>query len=246
MQTPYGQENVPDWSDKLQAVIQSQESEAEYSEPPQTTREERMIISDLHTPFDASEETPESVYDWHFDRRNYSEQKIHEIPSWLKTNKKEFAMDEEYDVDIDTFNEMQKLAYDIVKSHFNDTSSHKGSLCQIINAVAGTGKSYLINGIRNLLQSKCAITATTGKAAYNRRGITVHSLLKLPVRSRGKKDLRGQSLCRLQENLTDIDYIIIDEYSILPKLLLVGLTNVANKQLVVMANTVGKLGFQSY
>ncbi len=33
--------------------------------------------------------------------------------------------------------------------------------------------------------------------------------------SRGNKDLAGQSLCKLQENLNDIDYIIIDEYSML-------------------------------
>ena len=31
--------------------------------------------------------------------------------------------------------------------------------------------------------------------------------------SRGKKDLTGQSLCRLQESVNNIGYIIIDEYS---------------------------------
>ena len=66
------------------------------------------------------------------------------------------------------------------------------------------GKSYLINGIRNLLQSKCAITATTGKAAYNIKGVTVHSLLKLPIGSRGNKDLTRQSLCRLQESINNL------------------------------------------
>ena len=51
-----------------------------------------------------------------------------------------------------------------------------------VNDVAGTGKTYLINAIRNLiLQSKCAVTATTRKAKYNIRGITLHSLLKLPI-----------------------------------------------------------------
>ena len=110
---------------------------------------------------------------------------------------------------------MQKLAYDIVKSHFDDTSSETEPLCLIINGVAGTGKSYLINAIRNLLQSRCAVTATTGKAAYNIRGVTVHSLLKLPIGSRGYKDLKGQSLCRLQESVDNIGYIIIDEYSML-------------------------------
>jgi DNA replication protein DnaC len=216
LQTPYGQSNVPDWFDKLQAVIQSQEPEDEPSDEQERTREEWMILSDLHTPFDNSEQTPESTYDWHLDRANYSEQQIHEMPTWIKTNKEEYTVDEQYDVvNKNSFSEMQKLAYDIVKSHFDDTSSEREPLGLVINGVAGTGKSYLINAIRNLLQSKCAVTATTGKAAYNIRGVTVHSLLKLPIGSRGNKDLTGQSLCRLQESLNEIDYIIIDEYSML-------------------------------
>ena len=43
----------------------------------------------------------------------------------------------------------------------------------------------------------------------------MHSLLKLPVGSRGNKNLAGQNLIRLQESLHDIDYIIIDEFSML-------------------------------
>ena len=38
------------------------------------------------------------------------------------------------------------------------------------------------------------------------------------IESRGKKDLARQSLCRLQENLNEVDYIIIDEYSMLGQL----------------------------
>ena len=110
---------------------------------------------------------------------------------------------------------MQKLAYDIVKSHFHVTSSEGEPLCLIINGAAGTGKSYLINAIRNLLQSKCVVTATTGEAAYNIRGVTVHSLLKLPIGSRGNKDLTGQTLYSLQESVSNIGYIIIDGYSML-------------------------------
>jgi hypothetical protein len=44
---PCGQSNVPDWFNKLQAVIQTQESEDEPSEEQETTREEWMILSDL-------------------------------------------------------------------------------------------------------------------------------------------------------------------------------------------------------
>ena len=216
LQTSYGQINVPDWFDKLQAVIQSQESEPEPSEEQQVTREEWMILSDLPTPFINSEQISDSKHDWHLDKSNYREEQIREMPTWIKTNKETFILDETYDVvDVKSFSEMQKLAYSIVQSHFDDASVGKEPLCLIINGVAGTGKSYLINAIRNLLKSKCAITATTGKAAYNIGGITVHSLLKLPIGSKGNKDLSGQSLCRLQENLNDINYIIIDEYSML-------------------------------
>ena len=146
-----------------------------------------MILSDLNTLFDNSEQTPESTYDWHLDRANYSELQIQEMPTWIKTKKDEYTIDEQYVVvDINSFSEMQKLAYNIVKSHFDDTSSEKEPLCLIINGVAGTGKSYLINAIRNI-----------------------------SIGSRGNKDLTGQSLCRLQESVDNIVYIIIDEYSMI-------------------------------
>ena len=125
------------------------------------------------------------------------------------------ALPENYqNVNLATLSEMQALAYNIVQSHYNDSSPNKEPLALIITE-GGTGKSYLINAIHTPLRAKCAVTATTGKAAFNINGVTVHSLLKLPVGSRGNKDLAGQSLIRLQESLSGIDYIIIDEYSML-------------------------------
>jgi DNA replication protein DnaC len=217
LQTPYAQTHVPDWLDKLQTVIHSQqEPEDEPCEEQGNTREEWMVLSDLHTPFENLEQTPESTHDWHQDRARYSEQQIQEIPTWIKTKKEDHIIHEQYEVvDINSFSEMQELAYNIVNTHINSASSDEEPLCLIVIGVAGTGKSYLINAIRNLLQAKCAVTATTGKAAFNIRGITIHSLLKLPTGSRGKKDLTGLSLCRLQENLNGVQYIIIDEYSML-------------------------------
>ena len=111
---------------------------------------------------------------------------------------------------------MQKLAYDIVHSHCKSNADDQDPLCLIIIiGVAGTGKSYLINAIRSVLRNKCVVTATTGKASYNIRGITIHSLLKLPVGSRRQKDLTGETLARLQKSLNGVDYILIDEYSML-------------------------------
>ena len=122
------------------------------------------------------------------------------------------ALPENYQhVNLATLSEMQALAYNIVQSRYNDLSPNKEPHALIIIGEGGTGKSYPI--IHTLLRAKCAVTETTGTAAFNINGVTIHSLLKLPVGSRGNKDLAGQSLIRLQESLGGIDYIIIDEYS---------------------------------
>ena len=80
---------------------------------------------------------------------------------------------------------MQNIAYNIIRSHSEDITRDKESLCLILIGEAGTGKSYLIDAIHALLNNTCAITETTGKDAYNIEGVTIHSLLKLPVGPRG-------------------------------------------------------------
>ena len=117
-------------------------------------------------------------------------------------------------INVESFSEMQKPAYDIITKH-SKNSSEKEALLLIINGVAGTGKSYLIKALKSYLKQKCVITATTGKAAYNIRGVTVYSLLKLPTCPQSEKDLSGESLIELQERLSNTDYILIDEYSML-------------------------------
>ena len=218
LQTPYAQDNVPQWFDKLQAVIQCQgEPDSNLDDEERVTREEWMVISDLHTPFVDSNPAGPNV-DWLEDRVHYSDQEISEMPSWIKSRKQECNanMQQEYDfVDTSTFSDMQDLAYNIIKNNAEDNSDEKEPLFFIVIGVAGTGKSYLINAIRYLLQRKCMVTATTGKAAFNIRGVTIHSLLKLPVGQKGNRDLTCQSLHRLQESLNGVDYIIIDEYSML-------------------------------
>ena len=64
------------------------------------------------------------------------------------------------------------------------------------------------------------MTATTGKASFNINGKAIHSVLNLPVGPRGNKDLKGHSLLRLQDQLRDVKYILIDEYSMLGQTLL--------------------------
>ena len=79
LQTQYAKENVPDWFDKLQCVIQSQQEPEEQVVDMQcaNTREEWMILSDLHSPFTTPfEGNVQPVYDWNCDRVHFSEQQI--------------------------------------------------------------------------------------------------------------------------------------------------------------------------
>jgi ATP-dependent DNA helicase PIF1 len=84
----------------------------------------------------------------------------------------------------------------------------------IILGTAGTGKSYIINCLRLLLQDKVKVVAPTGVAAFNVDGYTLHSLLSLPTRGEFK-DLEGEHLNRLQQTLGGMEYLIVDEMSML-------------------------------
>lgn len=79
-------------------------------------------------------------------------------------------------------------------------------------ASTGTGKSFLINCLKGLLQTIVRIAAPTGVAAFNVQGYTLHSLLHLPTKGEFK-NLEGEQLQQLQDSLAGVKYIIIDEMS---------------------------------
>ena len=224
LQTPYAEEHVPDWYEKLQSVQNNTEEEPniEHSSEELPQREEWMDLADLIPGYfvnqdNITQQTSQPDYDWQNDKIKYANHLIQEMPSWIKTKKdtldSTFGLQQQ-NIDVNTFSDMQRHAYNMVKAH-SEQACPKDPLLLIILGVAGTGKSYLINAIRNLLQHSCAVTATTGKASFNINGCTIHSLLKLPVGPRHNKELTGQGLVTLQTKLKDISYILIDEYSML-------------------------------
>ena len=220
LESPYAQNHVPNWEVKMQQVtcnLEQCNNDSCDSQPAEI--EEWMMLSDFHNSnINFSQHNPKyDSYDWHQNLVNYTVQQIGEMPSWIKSNKEKFKHifdEKEANIDLTSFSEQQKLAYDIVNLHSNTSKPHD-PLLLIINGVAGTGKSYLIHAIKANLNNRCVVTATTGKASFNINGVTIHSFLKLPVAPNSYKDLCGQSLAHLQEKLVDVDYIIIDEYSML-------------------------------
>ena len=104
----------------------------------------------------------------------------------------------------------QLRAYELVREHLEGSGSTPLRL--IVSGTAGTGKSFLINCLRLLLNHKLRVAAPTGVAAFNVDGNTLHSLLSLPTKGEFK-DLEGERLHKLQQSLADMEYLIIDEMS---------------------------------
>ena len=87
-------------------------------------------------------------------------------------------------------------------------------LRMIVSGTAGTGKSFLIHCLKALLLDRLRVMAPTGVAAFNVGSVTLHSLLHLPTRGEFKA-LEGEQLQQLQQSFSGVDYLIIDEMSML-------------------------------
>ena len=92
-------------------------------------------------------------------------------------------------------------------------------LRMIVSGTAGTGKSYLIHCLRLLLGDKVCVTASTSVATCNIEGYTLHSLLSLPTKGE-YKDLEGEHLHHMQQSLAGMEYLIIDEMSMVGRKML--------------------------
>lgn len=75
---------------------------------------------------------------------------------------------------------------------------------------AGTGKSTLIRYLKSKLTSKIAVVAPTGVAALNARGVTIHSLFRLPPKIIQPSDVKEVYDRQLYRKL---DLLIVDEVS---------------------------------
>ena len=173
-----------------------------------------MLLAELNSSVSSSSmntpDTPDSY--WEGDRKNYTDEQIGNMLSWISTLKEQYnpQLKMENIIDIDTLNKEQHLAYTIVFDHFVQLTENP--LLLIIMGLAGSGKSYLIDAIKDLLQEKCTVCAFFAVAAFSVKEKTLHSLLQLPTNGRKSSDLKGLALNRLQDEMDGIKYLIIDEY----------------------------------
>ena len=148
-------------------------------------------------------------HDWSVSSAAYPN--LEEMPTFI-TRQRESAQQRPFTTTADPLclQGKQLAIYNLVKSHLegNDTTP----LHMIVSGTAGTGKSYLIHCLRLLLQDKVRVVAPTGVAAFNVDGHTLHSLLHLPTKGEFK-DLQGEQLSKIQQSLAGVEYLIIDEMS---------------------------------
>ena len=140
---------------------------------------------------------------------------IQEIPSFIATHRQSaFQIGFTSTADPTLLQGKQLLVYNTVKQHFESNDST--ALNMIVSGTAGTEKSYIVNCLKFLLQSKLRVSAPTGVTAFNIEGYTLHSLFNLPIKG-DFKELQGQQLYLLQQSFAEVKYLIFDEMSMIGK-----------------------------
>src|SRR5204863_2605731 len=160
-------------------------------------------------------------FDWH---HNYTTvEDLRHRESYLESKKRLAIIHEDIpDVDIANLVDNQRRIFLRVVDHYRRTlaGENPAPLRINIDGTAGTGKSYLIDVLTKALTEmagergqSCPIlrVAPTGIAAFNIHGSTLHQALSIPIR--GNTRLNPQQLLVLQGRLKPINYIILDEKS---------------------------------
>ena len=179
-----------------------------HRQPTSTAVEECMLIchhnADLQTNTDSHKDV-----DWTQSAQAYPN--LEELPTFI-TQQRQSAAEHSFTTTADPqhLQGKQPLAYTLVQEHAE--AEVLPPLRMIVSGTAGTGKSYLIHCLRLLLGNRVRVTAPTSVAAFNIEGHTLHSLLSLPVKG-DFKDLEGERLHDMQQSLVNMEYLIIDEMS---------------------------------
>ena len=213
-----GQKTVPQWqrhlSDAMNYFNEDNERDCDNENVASVNEEHEdwMYVARM-TPL--PETTVFSLHQIEQMKATYSMTQIQEMPFWLDNIKASAVTDVTHInlVNIALLNRKQSIAYEIVRQHYESNQTEPIRL--IITGQGGSGKSFIINALKSLLRLSCVLCSFFGIASHNIEGVTLHSLLQLPIRGLFQCDLTGKALVKLQQKLRDKFYIIIDEFSVI-------------------------------
>ena len=197
LHTPQASIYVPHFACELsraeQHITECENSDSEDESPAREQHEEWMHLCRLNHHYTTNTQQDDSI-NWSEYAQSLPPETLQECPRWIKLKRQESCSSWNRHLlptDITTLNGNQKKAYDHICNHYQQLQAGKNHqpLRMIICGTAGTGKSYLISAIAQKLQNQCLLTATTGMAAFNVCGQTLHSALQLPIKTFTFKDL---------------------------------------------------------
>ena len=153
--------------------------------------------------------------DWSETELLYNVNDIPEMQTWLRrisvgALEPEFKSNDAIKLDDGSLEQLRAI-----KIIDNNLINGKQTLLLLLGA-AGTGKTWIISFIKNKFKKQVSVAATTGRAAWNIGGKTIHSLVGLPL-STQYRPLKSQKLKRLQQNFEGVKLVFIDECSVLSR-----------------------------
>ena len=221
-------ERIPNFLQELhlaQQRLADEDSDDEDPSQPTEFQDEWMLLCQQTPRFADHLSDQVNDIDWEEGAHGFSADLLRNCPTWI-TSQRRLSESSQWagvrhrqlpEVDISTLDSKQRCAYDFIQSYHTQFMSADivDPIRMIVSGTAGTGKTYLITAIANLLQEACTLTGTTGMASFLICGKTVHSDLNLPVRHNTQKQLQGATLQKLLQRFKDKHYIIIDEMSMI-------------------------------
>ena len=246
LQTDFAKENVFGYSVEKEMLLAAQSDqsfgtdesgdESDNDIELDTNDEERvedwMLLSRINEHYEkkGNQIANNEAVDWLEAARALPGDLLKEAPGWVSKKKMDAkeqglrygCIDQQIMVNLDTLNEKQRLAFDIITTQAGDIHDCE-PVCMIVCGTAGTGKTYLINALRQVLRDPCIITTTTGIAAFSINGQTLHSAAQLRIHD--YRELQGDSMQRLQLRLEGKRFLIVDEMSMIGHKMLSWLDN---------------------
>ena len=143
---------------------------------------------------------------------NKPSREITDIDTNIGFSYKESVIDNvEFTSMIESLNDEQRSVYKIVEQHCENLAAGKDTkqLLHFVSGPGGVGKSYLIKCIRIMINrkyddgdvnSRVIVTASTGVAAANIDGLTIHQILQLDCQQSGYLNSKNLSEKKKQKH----------------------------------------------
>lgn len=177
LKTPNAKQSVPNWLQQINSIpeyVNQIIDKDDFTETDTGKREECMILADLKFNANNANEQPcdcETDINIAEDRSFYTTEQIGDMPHWIDEQKNAVIQETNATpvlIEIKKMNYNQRVAFNIIKNHFLDSNNNQ--IFMIITGLGGSGKSFVIQAVTNLLNEQCKVCAYFGIAAFNIKG----------------------------------------------------------------------------